>query len=90
MLRLPTVFVWGERDRLVSYRFARHVRDAAPSAGHAVLRCCGHAPYGIHGACFAHAVDAALEALETAQAFEAGSPDRRTRASIEAPCLVIR
>lgn len=86
-LRVPTVFVWGERDRLVSYRFARHVREAAPSAGHAVLRCCGHAPYGIHGVCFARAVGLALEALETGQVSGPDSSVGRAQASIEAPCL---
>lgn len=84
-LQVPTVFVWGERDRLVSYRFARHVREAAPDTGHTVLHCCGHAPYGIHGPCLAAAVADAFDTLEKGRS-RAGS--RRRRTLVEAPCAL--
>jgi len=42
-LGAPSLFVWGEQDRLVPAAFERHVRDALPSAQHLLLRC-GHVP----------------------------------------------
>jgi pimeloyl-ACP methyl ester carboxylesterase len=43
-LRIPALFVWGERDRLVPARFERHVQRAVPKATSVVLRDCGHVP----------------------------------------------
>jgi pimeloyl-ACP methyl ester carboxylesterase len=40
----PALFVWGERDRLVPARFARHVERALPDATSVVLEDCGHVP----------------------------------------------
>jgi len=40
----PALFVWGERDRLVPARFARHVERALPRATSVVLEDCGHVP----------------------------------------------
>ena len=37
------LFVWGRQDRLVPIGFARHVREALPSARHLELDC-GHVP----------------------------------------------
>jgi pimeloyl-ACP methyl ester carboxylesterase len=42
-LSVPALFVWGRRDQVVPLRFARHVRDALPSARHLALNC-GHVP----------------------------------------------
>lgn len=47
--RLPTVqtpalFIWGEQDRLVPAKFARHVEQALPRSESVVLSDCGHAP----------------------------------------------
>jgi pimeloyl-ACP methyl ester carboxylesterase len=39
----PALFVWGRLDTLVPIGFARHVRDALPSARHLELDC-GHVP----------------------------------------------
>ncbi|TMM04349.1 MAG: alpha/beta fold hydrolase [Actinobacteria bacterium] len=46
--RLPglepeSLFVWGRRDPLVPFGFARHVREALPAARHLELDC-GHVP----------------------------------------------
>jgi len=46
--RLPglepeSLFVWGRRDPVVPFAFARHVRDALPAARHVELDC-GHVP----------------------------------------------
>jgi pimeloyl-ACP methyl ester carboxylesterase len=43
-LGAPSLFVWGEGDRLVPARFARHVEDALPDATQVVLADCGHVP----------------------------------------------
>ncbi|HSQ00044.1 MAG TPA: alpha/beta fold hydrolase [Candidatus Dormibacteraeota bacterium] len=39
----PALFVWGNLDTLVPIGFARHVKDALPSARHLELDC-GHVP----------------------------------------------
>ena len=43
-LQPPALFVWGDRDRLVPHRFARHVVQALPGCQSVVLRDCGHVP----------------------------------------------
>src|SRR5215208_5575776 len=43
-LRPPSLFVWGESDRLVPAAFARHVAEALPSSNQVVLPECGHVP----------------------------------------------
>lgn len=40
----PALFLWGDRDRLVSPRFARYVSDCLPSSTSIVLEDCGHVP----------------------------------------------
>jgi pimeloyl-ACP methyl ester carboxylesterase len=40
----PALFLWGDRDRLVSPRFAHHVSDCLPSSTSIVLEDCGHVP----------------------------------------------
>src|SRR5919199_6551045 len=42
-LEREALFVWGRHDRLVPIGFARHVREALPSARHLELDC-GHVP----------------------------------------------
>jgi pimeloyl-ACP methyl ester carboxylesterase len=42
-LEHESLFVWGQRDRLVPIAFARHVREALPGAQHVELAC-GHVP----------------------------------------------
>lgn len=85
-LQVPSVFVWGEKDQLVSYRFAPHVARAVSEARHLVLGCCGHAPYGAHDPCLVRTVEAALGALERGARAE---PTRRAPGVfVPAPCLV--
>jgi pimeloyl-ACP methyl ester carboxylesterase len=43
-LRAPALFVWGRRDRLVPFGFARHVSQALPNAETVVFPDCGHVP----------------------------------------------
>jgi pimeloyl-ACP methyl ester carboxylesterase len=42
-LQNESLFVWGQKDRLVPIAFARHVREALPGAQHVELPC-GHVP----------------------------------------------
>jgi pimeloyl-ACP methyl ester carboxylesterase len=43
-LQPPSLFVWGEGDRLVPAAFSRHVAEALPAAQQVVLPECGHVP----------------------------------------------
>jgi len=43
-LGIPSMFVWGEQDRLIPAGFARHVTAAVPTARSVVLPDCGHVP----------------------------------------------
>ena len=49
-LDVPSLFVWGDRDRLVPASFSRHVAEALPDAGSIVLEDCGHVPQFEHPA----------------------------------------
>jgi len=60
-LRVPAAFVWGERDRLVTARFAERVADSLPGARQLVLPCIGHSINGPHHRCLARTVAALLE-----------------------------
>lgn len=40
----PTLFIWGDKDRLVPARFAPHVERVVPSARALLLEDCGHVP----------------------------------------------
>ncbi len=43
-LRPPSLFVWGDCDRLVPVSFSRHVAEVLPSSRQVVLPECGHVP----------------------------------------------
>jgi pimeloyl-ACP methyl ester carboxylesterase len=43
-LRPPSLFVWGDSDRLVPAAFSRHVAEALPASAQVVLPECGHVP----------------------------------------------
>ncbi len=43
-LTAPSLFIWGQRDKLVPAGFARHVERALPGATSIVLDDCGHVP----------------------------------------------
>ena len=47
-LRQPSLFVWGERDRLVPSGISRYVRKALPGARQVILEDCGHVPQFEH------------------------------------------
>jgi pimeloyl-ACP methyl ester carboxylesterase len=43
-LRTPSLFVWGDSDRLIPAAFSRHVAGVLPLARQVVLPECGHVP----------------------------------------------
>jgi pimeloyl-ACP methyl ester carboxylesterase/putative sterol carrier protein len=43
-LRVESLFIWGDRDRLVPAAFAKHVEALLPNAVSEVLADCGHVP----------------------------------------------
>lgn len=47
-LQVPSLFIWGDRDRLVPSGFARHITAAVPSARSIVLEDSGHVPQFEH------------------------------------------
>ena len=66
MLAAPSLFVWGDRDRLVPAAFARHVAKALPEAGAIILEDCGHVPQFEHPVEVAAMVRGFLGTLEEA------------------------
>jgi pimeloyl-ACP methyl ester carboxylesterase len=55
-IQVPTAFVWGERDRMVSLRFSRAVARAVPDVPQILLPCVGHWINGPHHRCLADAI----------------------------------
>jgi pimeloyl-ACP methyl ester carboxylesterase len=47
-LTRPALFLWGDRDQLVPWRFAPHIEAALPAARSIVLEDCGHVPQFEH------------------------------------------
>jgi pimeloyl-ACP methyl ester carboxylesterase len=43
-LETPSLFVWGDSDRLVPAAFSTHVATALPGANQVILEDCGHVP----------------------------------------------
>jgi pimeloyl-ACP methyl ester carboxylesterase len=62
-LAVPTAFVWGKRDQLISLRFSRAVARECPQARQMLLPCVGHWINGPHHRCLAEAVSLLLEDL---------------------------
>lgn len=55
-LRVPSAFIWCERDQLISLRFSGSATRACPHATQALLPCAGHWLNGPHHRCLAMAV----------------------------------
>ena len=47
-LEAPSLFIWGDSDRVIPRGFARHVARALPAADQKVFRDCGHVPQVEH------------------------------------------
>lgn len=55
-LAVPAAFVWGERDLLITPRFAKAVERSLPGTFQALMPCVGHWLNGAHHRCLADAV----------------------------------
>lgn len=80
-LEIPAAFVWAERDRLISLRFAHHVGATLPRARHHLLPCAGHVLNGPHHRCVAEAIAVLMEDIDSTESAGAEGPsvwgDRR-------------
>jgi pimeloyl-ACP methyl ester carboxylesterase len=45
LLALPTLVIWGERDRLIPPEHGAHIAQHIPGARHVVLSGAGHMPF---------------------------------------------
>jgi pimeloyl-ACP methyl ester carboxylesterase len=43
-VRCPVLLVWGDEDRMVTHRGARHIVEALPDTTYVLLEGCGHCP----------------------------------------------
>jgi pimeloyl-ACP methyl ester carboxylesterase len=55
-IAVPTAFVWGERDQLVSLRFSHAIARSCPALPQVLLPCLGHWINGPHHRCLAAAI----------------------------------
>lgn len=84
-LSLPVGFIWGERDALISKRFAHHVALAHPGALQLLVPCAGHWLNGPHHRCLAAAtlqMIAALEARGSGEIAPGGALAREAAAEV--------
>jgi len=63
-LAVPALFVWGERDRLISTSFAHRVARACPGMPQLLLPCVAHWLNGPHHRCLAEAMATVITELE--------------------------
>lgn len=62
-LQVPTSFVWGERDLLISKQFAKAVERSLPGTFQVLMPCVGHWLNGAHHRCLAEAVAGLVASL---------------------------
>lgn len=87
---VPAAFVWGERDQLISTRFAHHVAQACPQAQQLLLPCVSHWINGPHHRCLAEAVAGVIERIGAARPERSRPGARRTGpAPVAAPASTV-
>jgi len=84
---VPTAFVWGERDQLVSLRFSRAVARACPDVPQVLLPCAGHWVNGPHHRCLADAVAGLVTGMLEGAAFEADHAHHSGVRFVTRPCI---
>jgi pimeloyl-ACP methyl ester carboxylesterase len=82
----PAAFVWGERDQLVSLRFARAVARIRPDLTQLLLPCAGHWLNGPHHRCLADAVAALVTNLVQAEPVGVPVAHPSGVAFVQGPC----
>jgi hypothetical protein len=83
-MSIPTTFVWGDRDQLISPRFAGPVATNLPTARQILMPCVAHWWNGPHHRCLAEAL---ADLLQDPEAIEPIAP-RRAGELPTRPCLV--
>jgi pimeloyl-ACP methyl ester carboxylesterase len=83
----PTAFVWGERDQLVSLRFARAVARTRPDVPQLLLPCAGHWLNGAHHRCLAATVAGLVTTLVDAAPAGARVTHASGVAFVHGPCV---
>ena len=91
-LAVPALFVWGERDRLISTSFAHRVARTCPGVPQQLLPCVAHWINGPHHRCLAEAMAVVIEELgaPVATRRRGGAPARVRIGAAELetrPCL---
>jgi pimeloyl-ACP methyl ester carboxylesterase len=85
-LAVPATFVWGERDQLISPRFAGPIARILPRARQILMPCVGHWWNGPHHRCLAQTL---ADLLDDLAAPPAPQSEPSSRASLPTrPCLV--
>lgn len=59
-IQVPATFIWGERDWLISSRFAEKIAEVLPETPQLMLPCAGHWWNGPHHLCLAETVATVL------------------------------
>ena len=87
-IAVPTAFVWGERDQLVSLDFSRAVARSCPAVPQILLPCVGHWINGPHHRCLAEAVAGLVRGVVDDVAYESGPMHACGVRFIERSCVL--
>jgi pimeloyl-ACP methyl ester carboxylesterase len=91
-LAVPAAFVWGERDLLITPRFAKAVERSLPGTFQVLMPCVGHWLNGAHHRCLADAVAGLVATLhDPARAAAADTEPAHRIAGValhHRPCVV--
>lgn len=66
-LEVPAMFLWGERDQLISMGFAHRVGEANPLVRQYLLPCAGHVLNGPHHRCVAEAIAGLVKDIDSTE-----------------------
>jgi pimeloyl-ACP methyl ester carboxylesterase len=86
-IAVPTAFVWGERDQLVSLRFSHAVARACPDVPQVLLPCTGHWVNGPHHRCLAEAVAGLVTGMLEGAVLEADREHKSGVRFVTRPCI---
>lgn len=86
-IAVPTAFVWGERDQLVSLRFSHAVARALPVVPQLLLPCAAHWVNGPHHQCLAEAVSGLVTAMLEGTVLEADREHPGGVRFVSRPCV---
>jgi pimeloyl-ACP methyl ester carboxylesterase len=88
-LAIPGMFIWGERDQLVSLRFARAVARACPEVPQVLMPCVGHWMNGPHHRCLAEAIAGFVTGIFAGTPHVADTAHASGVSFVTGPCVVL-